>query len=139
MLSKTTRWTFELSSSGATAPRMPEIAVMMAIPTPRTIGIQNGLKRTFGLVAMVAKATAKAGWRPTSEAPRRSVGDGFGVRLGQTSRHRGQQLVGQTAHLVEEATELTLAEHEEPQIGVSDHGGVPGPADEESEFAEVLT
>src|SRR4051812_19443022 len=145
MLKKTSRWIFDESSSGATAPRIPEMTVMVATPRPRMIGIQDGLSVRLGVgrLAMGAKPTAQwdRGRNPAAKRPERPkplMRHGLGVGLGQPFGHRREQLVGQPPHLVEQPAELALAEHEQSHVGLGHDGGVPGPADEKGQLTEVL-
>src|SRR5437764_3736076 len=139
MLKNTSRWIDDESCSGATAPRIPETAVITAIPRPRMIGINDGLSVRLGVgrLAMAAKPTAQP--EPNGKRrPKRLMRYCFDVGLAQSLGHGRQQFVGQPPHLVEETAELPLAEDEQPHVGVGHDGRVPRATHQQGELAEVL-
>ena len=59
------------------------------------------------------------------------------VGLAEAVGHAGEQLAREAGHLVDEAGELALAEHDELHVGVGDDGRVAGRLVEQGELAEA--
>src|SRR5688500_9628475 len=81
--------------------------------------------------------TATSGSRRAGATPPSSSAVDLRVELADALRERGEELVRELRHLVEQTGELARPEHEHGAVGLGDRGGRARPLVEQRQLAEV--